>query len=307
MTPDAFTIQETFLDVGDGHELYIQDWGDKDAKTPIVYLHGGPGSACTDGYKQLFDGQRQRIIFFDQRGAGKSLPKGSLKENTTKELVEDIERIADHFKLTSFIITGGSWGSCLALAYALKYPKRLKAMVLRGIYTGSQEETDYIDNGGFQLFYPDVWDTYLSQTPKSYHHNPSEYHYRQMASGDPTLIKASSYAYSELEGSLLRLDDRHTTDKFETFDPDAMKIELHYLRNLCFMPDNYILDNAYKITTPTWLVQGRYDMVCPPKTAYKMSKLLPNNKLIFTQAGHSGGDRATYEVVRALLLEIAGL
>lgn len=304
MTPDAFTIQETFLAVGDDHELYIQDWGNKDAKIPVIYLHGGPGSGCSDGYKQGFDGHTQRVIFFDQRGSGRSLPKGSLKNNTTKEVVEDIEKIANHFKLKSFIIIGGSWGSCLGLAYALKYPKRVKAMILRGIFTGSKAETDYLDNGGFRAFFPDVWDTYLRRTPEAHHQDPSAFHYREMASGDPIKIKASTYAYGELEGSLLRLDDRHAAENFDTFDPDGMKIELHYLQNLCFMPDNYLLTNAHKIKTPTWLVQGRYDMVCPPKTAYELDKLMPNSRLIFVQAGHSGGDRSIYEVTKALLLEI---
>lgn len=304
MTPDAFTIQETFLDVGAGHELYIQDWGNKDAKVPVIYLHGGPGSGCSDGYKQGFDGNMQRVIFFDQRGSGRSLPKGSLKNNTTEEVVEDIEKIANHFKLKSFIIIGGSWGSCLGLAYALKYPRRVQAMILRGIFTGSKEETDYLDNGGFRAFFPDVWDAYLARTPKANHQDPSAFHYKEMASGDHSRVKASTYAYGELEGSLLRLDDRHTAEDFDAFDPAGMKIELHYLQNLCFMPNNHLLDNAHKIKTPTWLVQGRYDMVCPPKTAYELNKRMPNSKLIFVQAGHSGGDRSIYEVTRALLLEI---
>lgn len=304
MNPDAFTISETFIDVGDSHQLYAQDWGNPKARTPIIFLHGGPGAACHDGHKLMFDGTNERVIFFDQRGAGKSLPKGQLDKNTTQELIEDIEKIANHFSLKSFVITGGSWGSCLAFAYALKHPERLKAMVLRGIFTGSPEETDYLDNGSFQLFYPDVWDAYLGRTPKEFHDDPSAYHYRQMKSGDPEKIKASTYAYSELESSLLRLDDRHTDQNYETFEPEAMKIELHYLQNLCFMPDRYIIKNAPKIKTPTWLVQGRYDMVCPPKTAYEMNKLLPNCKLIFTTAGHSSSDRSIYEVTRALLLEI---
>lgn len=306
MNSDNFTISESYLDVGDGHQLYVQEWGNHEAKTTIIALHGGPGAASNDGHKFIFDGNTQRVIFFDQRGAGKSLPKGSLANNTTQDLVGDIEKIADHFSLQKFIITGGSWGSCLAFAYALKHPKRVAAMVLRGIFTGSQEETDYLDNGGFKLYFPDVWDAYLQKTPKEFRNDPSKYHYAQMKSQDAETRKKSSYAYSELEGSLLRLDDRYASQSFETFDPEAMKIELHYLQNLCFMPDRFILENSPKITAPVWLVQGRYDMVCPPKTAYEMDKLLPNSKLIFTSAGHSGGDRATYEVMRALLLEIPG-
>lgn len=304
MTPDTYTISEQFLDVGDGHQLYIQDWGNKNADLPIIFLHGGPGGGCSNGHKQTFDPRTQRVIFFDQRGAGKSLPKGELKNNTTKELVEDIEKIAQHFKLDEFILTGGSWGSCLAFAYGLKYPKRVRAMVLRGIYTGTREETEFIDKGEWKTFYPEVWDAFLSRTPKKHHDNPSQYHYENFQSDDPEKAKASSYAFSELEGSLLSLDDRHTTSDYAEFDPDGMKIELHYLKNDCFMPDKYIFDNASKLTMPIWLVQGRYDMVCPPITAYALHQKLPNSKLIFSTAGHRGGDRGIYEIMRALLLQL---
>lgn len=128
-------------------------------------------------------------------------------------------------------------------------------MVLRGIFTGSKEETEYLDKGMFKLYYPDVWDEYLKRTPKKFWKDPSSYHYEQMKSPNAAEVKASSYAYSELEGSLLRLDDRHTVENFETYNPEGMNIELHYLSNLCFMPDRYILDHAREIKVPTWLVQ----------------------------------------------------
>lgn len=304
MNPDEYTITEKFLEVGDGHSLYTQDWGRADAKMPIVFLHGGPGAGVSDKHKQQFTPTSQRIIFFDQRGSGRSLPQGSTANNTTADLVADIEKIADHYGLKKFIITGGSWGSCLAFAYALKHPERIQAMVLRGIFTGSKEETDYIDNGDFRLYFPDVWETFLSRTPKAHHSNPSAYHYKQIKSTDPAAVKASSYAFSEMESSLISLDDRRTVESFDDFEPEAMNVELHYLENLCFMPDRHILDNAHKIKTPTWLVQGRYDMVCPPKTAYELNKLMPNSKLIFTTAGHHGSDRATNDVTKAILLEL---
>ncbi len=304
MTPDTYTISEQFLDVGDGHQLYIQEWGCADAQQTVLFLHGGPGGGCSDGYKQMFDPTRQRVIFFDQRGAGRSLPKGSLEQNTTADLVEDIRKILEHFGLTQVIITGGSWGSCLALAYGLKYPETVSAMVLRGIYTGSQSENDYLDNGLFRTFFPDVWQAYLDRTPPEHHANPTAFHVKQLASGNPDKIKASAYAYSELEGSLLALDDRHTPQNYEDFDPDAMKIELHYLQNGCFMPDRFILENAAKLTMPIWLVQGRYDAVCPPITAYELDQKLPNSELMWTVAGHRGSDRAIYDVMRTLLLTL---
>src|SRR4051812_19735118 len=129
MTPDQHTNQELMLAVGDGHELYIQDWGNSTAKTPIINLHGGPGSGSANRYRKYFDPNKQRVIFFDQRGAGKSTPFGSLEHNTTQDLVEDIEKIAQKLELDTFVLAGGSWGSTLALAYGIAYPKRVAGMV----------------------------------------------------------------------------------------------------------------------------------------------------------------------------------
>lgn len=305
MTPDNFTIKEFNLEVGDGHSIYIQDWGNKKAKTPIIFLHGGPGGNCHDKHKLQFDGKIQRVIFFDQRGTGNSFPKGSLIDNNTQAIVEDIEKIAKYLKLDKFILTGGSWGSCLAFAYAIKYPKRLKAMVLKGIFTGSRDEIKHVDSGGFKDYFPDVWSKYLSQIPKKFHTNPTAYIMNEIKSGDPERIKKSCYTYALLESALLHLDDRFTDYNYDEFDPEGMKIELHYLDKLCFMPNEYILKNAHKIKTPTWLIQGRYDMVCPPITAHRMHQKMPNSKLIYVTAGHSGTERSIFDTTKSLLLEIA--
>ncbi len=303
MNPDQFTIGEHYIEVGDGHALYVQDWGNNRAKIPILFLHGGPGSGTRDSHKQTFDPTLQRVIFFDQRGAGKSIPKGSLEHNSTDKLIEDVETIVTHLKLNQFIITGGSWGSLLALAYTIKHPKRVKAMVLRGIFTGRKQEIAYVDGGEFKRFFPDAWQSYLDKTPKTYHKSPSKYHYERVFGEDAEAAKASAYAYAELESALLSLDDRHMPIHYEEFDPDPMRIELHYLRHGCFMPDNHIMDNAHKLTMPIWLVQGRYDMVCPPFTAYELHQKLPNSHLIWTTAGHSN-DRANYDVTRTILLQM---
>lgn len=304
MTKDEFTISETMLDVGDGHKLYVQDWGNKEAKTPIIFLHGGPGVGVKNKYRQQFEPKSQRVIFFDQRGCGQAKPYGSLINNTTDDLVEDIEKVADHFKLGEFIITGGSWGSCLALAYGLKYSKRVKAMVLRGIFTGSQSEINWLVQGRFKTIFPDVWEKFLENTPEKYRAEPSAYHFkRALSKGEGA--KKSAYIYENLEGALLSLDDRYTPEDYNEYDPAGIRIEIHYLINGCFMPDKHILDNARKLTMPIWLVQGRYDMVCPPTTAYELNKRLPNGQLIWTTAGH-GNDRPNYDANRTILLALTG-
>lgn len=305
MNNDDFTIKEYFIEVGDGHSLYVHDWGNPKAKTPIVFLHGGPGACTKDKHKAMFVPERQRVIFFDQRGAGRSLPYGSLKKNTTMELVEDIEKIAKHLKLDKFILNGGSWGSALALFYALKYPKRVKAMVLRGIFTCTKNETEWLDQGQFKTFYPEVWQRYLDATPKNHRHSPSAYHYKRILGGKEAEVRASAYAYSCLEYGAIALDDRFMPGDPAEFDPVETIIETHYLSNYCFMPDRYILDNARKLKMPVYLVQGRYDMVCPPATAYELSKQLPNGELITTIAGHRD-EHESWNIARSLLLQLTG-
>ena len=300
MTPDEYTIQETFIEVGNGHTLYAQDWGNRKATMPILSIHGGPGSASSNKYKNTFDPTRQRVIFFDQRGCGRSLPFGSLEHNTTADLIEDIETIAQHLHLDQFVITGGSWGSCLALAYALKYPKRVHAMVLFGIFTGSQSEIDWISNGAFRSFFPEVWTQYLLRTPAKYHSNPSAYHYRQALQVEGDAAKASAYAYSCLEGALLSLDDRFTPEPYDNYDPSGTRIEIHYIANRCFMPDKHILKHAQSLTMPIWLVQGRYDFVCPPETAFALHDTLPNSHLILTTSGHRN-EHESWNVLRTVM------
>ncbi len=303
MTPDKYTISETFVSVGDGHNLYIHDWGNKSAKKPIIFLHGGPGSFCQDKHKGIFNPENQRVIFFDQRGSGKSTPYGELSNNTTDELVEDINKITDHLKIDKFILQGGSWGSCLAFAYAIAHPQRVIGIVLAGIYTCSQSENDWLNNGGFKSFYPDAWDEYLARTPQEHRDNPTAYHMSQIASENEDARKLSAYAYSCLEASLMKLDDRFTPDDYETFDPAGSIIEMTYIANNGFMPDRFIIENAHKIIAPVWLVQGRYDIVCPPVTAYELSSEIPNCKLILTTSGHKA-EHESWNLIRTILGEI---
>lgn len=307
MTPDEHTNKEFYIEVGDGRELYVQDWGNKKAKHPIVFLHGGPGGCSDDRAKAVFSPSSQhRVIFFDQRGCGKSLPYGSLKKNTTPNLVEDITKIADQLKLKQFVLVGGSWGSTLALAYALKYPKRIAALVLNGIFTGSLDEIKWLDRGGFRVFFPDVWERYVQTVPKSHRNNPSEYHFTRILGDDESADRTSGHAYQTLEGSVMALDDRFQPDDITEFDATGIRTEVHYMANGCFMPDRHILNNAKKLTMPIWLVQGRYDMVCPPSTAYELHQKLPNSHLIWTVGNHRTGERETSSVIKTILLQFGG-
>jgi proline iminopeptidase len=304
VSPDAYTLQETFIEVGDGHTLYVQEWGNPGGM-PIVFLHGGPGSGCKDRYKGTFNPRRHRVIFFDQRGSGRSLPYGSLENNTTNDLVEDIERIAKHLKLTHFTLYGGSWGSCLALAYGIAYPKRVKNMILNGTFTGTQAENDYFYSDIYANYFPDVWEQLLEQTPKSHHKNPLLYHSEQaLHAKDKELAKKSAYIVQGVEGALLSLNDRwYMPGPLEEFDPVSAFIEIHYFLNHFFMPDRAIIKDAHKLTMPIWLIQGRYDMVCPGRTAYELHKALPNSELMWAISGHRN-EHEMLSLEEALLLQL---
>ncbi|HEV2402688.1 MAG TPA: alpha/beta fold hydrolase [Candidatus Saccharimonadales bacterium] len=302
MTPDQYTIQEIFVDVGHGHTLYVQEWGDTRG-LPIIFLHGGPGNGCNDTHRQTFDPDRQHVIFIDQRGTGRSLPHGSMAHNTTQDLIADIEKVVVQLKLPPFVLTGGSWGSCLALAYGLAHPKRVRAMVLDGIFTGSQSEINYLDQGSFQVHFPDVWEWLTKQVPRREQADPVTHLAHKALGNGPASIRAA-YLYGQLERSLLSLDDRFTPPPLADYDPSSIRIELYYMKNRCFMPDQYILQNAHRLSMPVWLIQGRYDMVCPGKTAYALHKRLKNSELIWATSGHRG-EREVWNIRRSILLQLA--
>ena len=303
MNPDPHTIAEHMLEVGHGHTLSIQDWGSKKAKTPIFFLHGGPGGQSKDKHKLPFDPTTQRVIFHDQRGCGKSTPFGRWHHNNTQELAADITRIADFLGIDKFILTGGSWGSTLALYYAIQQPSRVSALVVNGVWTGSQAENDWLEKGLFQTHFPDVWERYLTTVPPAHQDDPTAYHFATITGKDAVAAKKSAEAYANLESAVLGLDDTFTPIDSTTFDPTSMFIEMRYIAKGCFLPNRFILKHASKLKMPVHIVQGRYDMVCPPNTAYTLSKLIPHAHLTWVLSGH----RTEHETTTALRLIYAHL
>ena len=303
MQNDTHTNQELTIDVGDGHNLHVYDWGNKDAEMPFIFLHGGPGSSVKDKHKSAFDPLKQRVVFFDQRGSGLSTPTGSLENNTTADLISDISKIADQLQIKKFALHGTSWGSTLALAYTIAHPERVAALVIGDIFTGSKSESSWIDQGKFKTFYPDVWESYLERTPQQYRDDPSAYHLDKVINGTPEEQKASGYAYDSMESGVMKLDDRIVPEDYADYDPSGIRIEMYYLSNGCFMPDRYILDNTAALTMPVHIVQGRYDMVCPPETAFQLHKSIKNSHLYWTLSGHAV-DHECQNIFRAIMANL---
>lgn len=298
MEKDAFTNQIFDLEVGEGHQIHVIDWGTKDAKTPFIFLHGGPGGHIKDHHKQAFDPSKHRVIFFDQRGCGESTPYGSLKHNTTDHLVSDIDKIADHLNIKQLNLYGYSWGSTLALTYAIRHPKKVKNLVIGGVYSGANDFPEMLAR--LQTFFPEAYTEFIKSIPKNHRQDPLRFHQDKLIKGTPDEQKYSAYQLNFLEYSLMSYNyDFNTLEDYDEFDPTPSQIEAHYLFNDSFLPPNYLLDNAHKIIASTYIVQGRADLVCPPNFAYQVAQKIPKAKIFWANSNHHS-EREIYSLFRTI-------
>ncbi len=283
-----------YLKVSDVHQLYYEQCGNSNGK-PVVFLHGGPGAGLTPDYRRFFDPQAYRVILFEQRGSGRSIPHASLDDNTTWHLVQDIERMREHFGVDQWLVFGGSWGSTLALAYAETHPERVSGLVLRGIFLGRQNETRwfYEEGQGASAIFPDIWEQYVALIPESERGDIISAYYRRLTSDDAAVQMEAARLWSLWEASALKLiPDPKLIDEFT--EPDTAiaiaRIECHYFINNCFFEtDNYLIDNADRIRhIPAVLVHGRYDIICAFLSAWDLHRAWPEAALeIIPDAGHS--------------------
>ncbi len=284
-----------FLTVSPVHTLYFEECGNANGK-PILFLHGGPGSGLEEKHRQYFDPSSYRIVLFDQRGCGKSTPHASLEANTTWDLVEDIERLRQHLGIDQWIVFGGSWGSTLALTYAIQHPKAIEALILRGIFLSRPEELHWFYQSGAHFIFPDAWEHYLKPIPLTERHDMITAYYKRLLSPDPIVRQEAAIAWSGWEAAALRL--RFDPELFSSFTTphhaDAIaRIECHYFLNKSFFPtDHWILDNIGKARhIPAIIIHGRYDIVCPLESAWQLHKRWPEAKLeIIPDAGHSASE-----------------
>lgn len=285
------------LKVSNRHELYFEEVGNPQGPA-IVFLHGGPGGGVMPKYRQFFDPRFYRVILFDQRGAGLSTPHASIDENTTWDLVSDIEKLREHLNIKRWVVFGGSWGSTLALAYTETHPEAVKGLVLRGIFLCRQKDIDWFYQEGASLIYPDAWEHYKEAIPLEEHHDFVTAYHKRLTHQDPKVQMAAARAWSIWEGStsmLLPSDDLIHRFGEDEFAIAFARIECHYFVNKAFFrSDNQLIEDAYKIRhIPCEIVHGRYDVVCPMDNAWELHKALPQSKLhIIPDAGHSALERS---------------
>lgn len=291
------------LEVGDGHTLYVEEVG-RPGGIPAVVLHGGPGGGITPKMRGYFDPGRYHTVLFDQRGAGRSTPRGSVESNTTGDLVRDIETVRERVGVERWLVFGGSWGSTLALAYAEYRPERVTALVLRGIFLGRPKEVEWFTEGGAAAFKPEAWGRFVAPIPPVERGNLLLAYYRRLFGPDEEEARRCGTAWSNWETECVSLlPSQEEEEETEEQRLTMARIECHYFVHGCFLAEpDQLLDGVDAIRhLPATIVQGRYDLVCPPAGAWDLSRRWPEARLrMVPDAGHSGSEPGIVdELVRA--------
>lgn len=284
------------LKVDPPHEIYWECSGNPEG-LPLLFVHGGPGGHSKPDHRNLFNPKKWRIILFDQRGCGKSTPSGSLSHNQTFELVKDMEALRKHLRIEKWALFGTSWGSTLALTYALSHPNHLLGLMLRGLFLASQEELDWFYTTGARRLYPKEHEEWLQALPKEERLYPLDSYIARIQQRD--LQAAKSWARWHL--TCLRMDYNPAIleEVLEADTPlDSLLIETHYLKNRYFLPPNWIVERAHTLKMPVSFIHGRFDLVCPLDSAWKLHRLLPQSELLIVQQGaHASSEGEMQEAV----------
>lgn len=310
--PEIKPYQRHMIVVDEPHEIYVDESGNPDG-IPVLFVHGGPGAGCGKYDRRFFDPEVYRIVLFDQRGAGRSRPHASLEGNTTQALVADMEKIREALGIDKWVLFGGSWGSTLSLVYAETYPERVLGLVLRGIFLCRPKDLHWFYQEGASRLFPDYWEEFIHPIPQEERHNMMAAYYQHLISDNQILQMTAAKAWAGWEGKTATLrPNQEVVDSFT--EPhralSLARIEAHYFVNNVFLPDNFILDNAHKLTNiPGVIVHGRYDVICPLDNAYELNQLWPDSELhIIREAGHASREpgivdaliRATDEMAKKI-------
>jgi len=297
--PELNPFSEQMIDVGNGHRIYVEQSGNPKG-IPVLFVHGGPGGGTSPAHRRFFDPARYRIVLFDQRGCGRSVPHASLEHNHTAALIEDMEQIRTALNIDQWLLFGGSWGSTLSLLYAQAYPERALGLILRGIFLCRDEDIHWLYQHGANHVFPDYWRDFEAVIPVPEREDMLSAFYARLTSDNEIARMAAAKAWSVWEGRCSTLHP--AADVEEHFaDPhlalSMARIEAHYFINKGFLEPDQILRDAHKIAhLPTVIVHGRYDMVCPVKQAFELHAALPQAQLhVVRDAGHTAMEPGTID------------
>lgn len=307
--PAIKPYQRHELPVGDPHVLYIEEIGNPKGK-PVIVLHPGPGAGGNAYLRRFFDPQIFRIIVFDQRGCGRSTPHGELKNNTTQHLLDDIDAIRDYLGINRFVLFGGGWGALLALLYAEMFPQQIGALLLHQIFLGRRKDVDWFYQSGANVIFPDYWQDFISLVPANEQKHITKF-YADCLQGDNELARmaaAKHWAMWQARcGSLhphLSVIDQFSAPHFALA---LAKLESHYVNNHYFISENQVLEDAHKIRhIPTYLIHGRYDIICPLAGAWDLHQALPASIFrIIRDAGHSDREAGVIDALITASKEVS--
>jgi len=305
--PEIAPYSSGFLNTATIHQIYFEECGNPNG-SPVVFLHGGPGSGCNPAQRRFFDPSFYRIILLDQRGCGRSTPQGETSENTTDDLIADINALRIHLNIEKWLVFGGSWGSTLAICYAQAFPQHVTGLILRGIFLSRSSELNWF-LGEIAHFYPDVWHTLTNYLPAKARGDVLAAFSQRVFSEHSSVNIPAALAWNAFENAIMRLIPNYSAqasvstneiDEVNHVELARARIQIHYIENRCFIDGQAILENCGVLKDiPTTIVQGRYDMVCPPQTAWELSKIMPHAELLMIpDAGHSAMETG---VVSALI------
>lgn len=294
--PETQPFHSNWLQVDTTHRIYFEECGNS-AGPAVIFLHGGPGSGCNPTQRRFFDPAHYRIILMDQRGCGRSTPEGETRNNTTADLIADIEQLRAHLNIERWHVFGGSWGSTLALAYACSHPAPVISLVLRGIFLSRPFELNWF-LGQIALFFPEQWQTLCDYLPESNRNNPLQAFQQLVFSDDTEIAIPAAIHWNAYESSIMSLVNqpgKNTTINGKV-ELARARVQIHYILNHCFIGDRDLLQEAKEKLAhiPTTIVQGRYDMVCPPQTAWQLSLAMSHAMFVMVpDAGHSAMEPGT--------------
>jgi proline iminopeptidase len=302
--PPIDPFDQRMLAVGDGHEIYVEQCGNPEG-VPVIVLHGGPGGGCSPSMRRYFDPSVYRVVLFDQRGCGRSRPHASVTDNTTWHLVADIELIREALGIGQAVVFGGSWGATLSLIYAQTHPEAVRNLVLRGVFLMTQAELDWFYGGGAGKFWPEVWERFTAPIPEEEHGDLIAAYHRRLFSGDLPVEQKFGRTWAAWENALASIHSSGGNHEGPSEYARAFsRLENHYFTNAGFLEfDGQILAHMDRIAhIPGVIVQGRYDMICPPAGAHALARRWPAAELkMVRNAGHALSEPGiSAELVRAM-------
>lgn len=291
------------LQTASGHAIYYEVSG-AGGGVPVLFLHGGPGSSINPTHRRFFDPQRTRIVLFDQRGCGRSTPRGAVERNSTAELIEDIEALREHLGVQRWMLFGGSWGSTLALAYAQAHAERVSGCVLRGVFLATRDEVDWYF-GGLRRFVPQAWGALMDGLPATQPRDVVDWYAQRVFGPAREAAVDAARRLAAYEGAVMAVGEQAGSTGTQDADVllDRARVYLHYLRNDCFLSDGVLLEGVGRIAhLPAIIVQGRRDLVCPPVTAHTLHRRWSGSQLRMVE---DGGHSALHPAMSAALVAAA--